>query len=236
MNWICLDIETADASVEAIEAAMEEWKPPGSCKRAETIEAKRQEAVARYQEKAALLDASPIICIAAIADTGQQLLFTWMTPTFPIADWERITGNDLTEEIMLFAFRQWLASFPLDTTIVGHHVRGFDLPKLRQAFIRHRLRLPDLLSMNIDPSLNVVDTMYLIRSFSMELHDDRFISLNRVAVALGIDRPKQLLNGADVPKLYEVGQYQEILTYCAIDCSTTARAYALMTGQAPDLS
>jgi hypothetical protein len=236
MSWIVIDLETSDAPVEAIEAAMTAWKPPGNCTKPETIEAKRQEAAIRYQEQAALLDASPIICMSAITSTGQHLIFNQFPITQPIDGWDRIPAA--SEQVMLLGIRHWLNSWADDTTIAGHNIRYFDLPKLRQAYIRHRLRLPEILRPRLDddPPLQTVDTMHLIRAFSMELRDERYISLNQVAYVLGIDRPKKLLNGASVPALYREGYYQEILTYSCIDVATTARAFALMTGQAPDLS
>jgi hypothetical protein len=89
--------------------------------------------------------------------------------------------------------------------------------------------------MDDEPKVRTVDTMSLIKRFSMELRDEKFISLDRVATVLNIEKPKQIITGADVPGLYRQGQYQAILTYCAIDTATTTRAYLLMTGQAPDL-
>lgn len=230
--WICLDIETAEAPPEAIEAAINGWKAPSTWK-PETVAAKRREVADRYRDKAALMDASPIICIALITDQGHQIILNGMdTQHYPIENWDVVTcGN---EQGMLKILRDRMNTMgEPDTTIVGHNHRSFDLPKLRQAFIRHHMKLPELIRPRVDdePPVRMADTMSLVRSFSMELRDEKFISLDRVATVLGIDRPKQIITGADVPGLYRQGQYQAICTYCAIDCTCTVQAYLLMTSQ-----
>ena len=65
----------------------------------------------------------------------------------------------------------------------------------------------------------------------MELADERYVSLDAVARALGIPTPKQVISGEDVPRLHRDGMIAEIITYCAIDVATTESAYLLMTGQ-----
>ena len=49
------------------------------------------------------------------------------------------------------------------------------------------------------------------------------------------DTPTQNLTGADCPRLHREGQTATVLTYCAVDVATTARAYPLLTATAPDL-
>lgn len=236
MNWICLDIETANAPEGAIIEAMAAWRPPGNCTKADTIEQKRQEAEARYREKAALLDASPVICLAMQLSDGPSILFHSFRKQYSVPGWLECASPD--ERTMLLVIREYLNAQGGDPSAVGHNIRGFDLPKLRQAFIRHRLRLPKLFRIRADdePPLKTADTMHMIRFFSMELRDEKFISLDQVAMVLGIEQPKKLVSGSMVPSLYRDERYQEILTYCAIDAATTARAFALMTNQAPDLA
>jgi len=237
ITWLCLDLETCDAPQDAIESAIKAWKPPGNVKDPDKIETRRQEAAERIREKAALLDASPIICIAIITDQESRMVLNGMDAQHhPIDGWNVIPCGD--EAGLLQILRDWLNTMTgPDTTIVGHNHRGFDIPKVRQAYIRHELKLPEILRPRMDDDLKVrtVDTMRLVQSFSMENRDERYISLDTVATVLSIHRPKQVISGADVPGLYRQRQYQAICTYCAIDCTTTARAYMLMSGQAPDL-
>ncbi len=235
--WLVLDIETGTAPAEAVEAAIAAWKPPANIKDEAKIEARRQEAEARIRERAALLDASPVICVAAIAEAHRPIVFNGMDGSqYPIEGWAVAGGGD--EAGMLAALREFLDTVAgPETIIVGHNLRAFDLPKLRHAYIRNKLRLPECLKPRFgdEARAETADTMALFKAYSMEHRDDYAVSLDTVAAALGIPRPKQLIDGAEVPKLHEAERYHEILTYCAIDTATTARAWELMAGFAEDL-
>lgn len=238
MNWICLDCETADAPPEAIEVAIQAWKPPSNWK-PETKETKRQEAAERFRKNAALLDASPILCVGVMTSRGDQILFSGMPePVGDISGWQVLNAG--SEPLMLLALREWLntAPFTEEPVLVGANLKGFDLCKLRLAFLRNGLKLPELFRPRLEgePPIRLVDVTSLVKVFSTQYRDDFMISLDRTASILGIERPKQIINGADIPVLYQQGKYTEVATYCCIDVLTTARAFLLMTGQAPDLA
>jgi len=232
-RYAVIDIETGDAPAEAVDAAMGAWKPPKSWK-PETVEAKRAERAEAINGKAALLDASPILCISLKTD-GMALAMNGMNgDAIEIPSWSSLPCGD--ERGLLAALRVILdhTTSP-ETVIVGHNVLGFDLPKLRNAYLRHRLALPGIL----DPTGDlqpVFDTMRQVRLYSMEYADERFVSLDTVARVLGIPQPKTVVSGADVPRLHRDGEHAAILAYCCVDTATTERAYLLMTGQAADLS
>jgi hypothetical protein len=234
--WLVLDLETGDAPDEAVTAALGAWKPPANVKDPEKIEARRLEAMEKIRERAALLDASPILCVALKTDR-LNIVLNGMNGDLPA-----IEGCDVwpcqNEHGLLLALRVLLdENTNPQTVIVGHNVRNFDLPKLRQAFIRHGLKLPEILKPRLrdEERAEIVDTAHLFKSFSMEHRDDFCSSLDTVAATLGIPRPKDVISGADVPRLHRAGEYTAILTYCAVDCACTARAYQLMTSAAPDL-
>lgn len=234
--WVCLDLETGDAPEAAIQAAIQAWKAPSNWK-PETVETKRAEAAEKIREKAALLDASPILCLA-IATEKARIVINGMGHEAPSIDgWHVLPAGD--EGHLLLTLRNYLDLFVgPETAIVGHNIRGFDLPKLRQAYLRHLLKLPMALIPRVvdgDPQQPVVDTASLFRAFSMEHRDDFCPSLDAVASSLDITRPKGVISGADVPRLHREGRQAEICTYCAIDAATTARAYLLMSGIAADL-
>lgn len=237
-SWLALDIETRNPEEAHIQAAIDAWKAPSTWKQ-ETVEAKRQSAADRIREKSALLDTAPIICIGVMTSGGEQILFSGMPePIGAIAGWQVINAG--SEPLMLLALREWLnaAPFAEEPALVGCHLQAFDLCKLRLAYLQAGLRLPELLRPRLDGEtpVRVVDVAHLVKSFSTQYRDEFMISLDRTASILGIDRPKQIINGADIPDLYRQGQYQSIGVYCAIDVTTTARAFLLMTGQAPDLT
>ena len=229
-TFVALDIETYDADDASIEAALSDYRAPGNIKDPIKIEARKAEAAEKIREKAALLDSSPISCIA-VQTEREHILFSAMGG-FQISGVNVIP--DSNEEQMLRAFRNWLDATTNEMTeLVAHGGRNFDLPKLRSAYIRHRLRLPH--SLRPENQQPLYDTMERYKSYSMENRDNKFISLDTVCAGLGIDRPKQHISGAQVPELYRQGQYQAIAVYCCIDVAATARAYLLMTSQAGDL-
>jgi hypothetical protein len=236
-EFICLDIETGDAPAEAVAAALADWKAPANVKDPEKIEARRQEAIAKFNGKAALLDASPILCVALQADQSRRIVLNGMDHSAPTIDgWLVVPCGD--ERGLLLALRAWLnANTGPETVVVGHNVRNFDLPKLRQAYVRHGLKLPAILKPRLrdEERAETVDTASLFKAFSMEHRDDFCPSLDTVAASFGIPRPKQHMTGAACPRLFRDGQIATVLTYCCVDTATTARAYQLLTSTAPDL-
>ena len=235
-SFVVLDLETGDAPAESVATALQSWKPPANVKDPEKIEARRQEAAAKFAERAALLDSSPILCVAIQSDHA-RVVFNGMDASAPLIDgWPVIPCGD--ERGLLLALRAWLdAGTSPATTVVGHNLRAFDLPKLRHAFVRHGLKLPAILRPKLrdEEQAETVDTASLFKAFSMEHRDDFCPSLETVAASFGIPRPKQHMSGADCPRLFREGQIQTVLTYCCVDVATTARAYQLMTATAPDL-
>ena len=234
-RWLVLDIETGDAPDDAIATAVENWKPPANIKDTTKIEARRAEAAQKRAKRAALLDASPILCVAVKSNH-------WAGVFSGIGGAEIKGCNVLasnSEADMLKALRVFLdRDTAPETVVVGHNIRAFDLAKLRNAYLRHRLKLPAILTPRIldgEQVAAVVDTALLFKAFSMEHRDDFCQSLDVVATSLGIPRPKGIISGADVPRLHKAGEHAAILTYCAVDTECTARAFLLMTGPAEDL-
>ncbi len=233
--FVCLDIETGDSPAEDVERALENWKPPGNVKDPEKIDARREEAAAKIRERAALLDTSPIFCVAIKTDRA-QLILNGMDASAPAIDGWTVTACG-DEDGLLRTLRVLLDQFTRqDTLMVGHNLRNFDLPKLRHGYIRHGLKLPAILKPRLrnETPVEVIDTASLFEAFSMEHRDDFCPSLDTVAVSLGIPRPKQHMNGADCPRLYREGQIATVLLYCAVDTATTTRAFQLMIATAPD--
>lgn len=235
-RFLALDIETGNAPIEAVEAAIENLKPPANIKDPEKIATKMAEMAQKRAERAALLDASPILCIACKTDTGGVIFDSMGATGLEIHNWQVITSDN--EKSMLIEFRTWAdATVTPDTIIAGHNCVGFDLPKIRNAYIRHRLQLPLFLGLALrnDAACEIIDTMKIGKSFTMQHRDNLFISLDTLADILSIERPKQAMTGAQVPAAYERGEFAPILIYCAIDTETTAQAFQLMTGISPVL-
>lgn len=84
-TFVVIDLETGDAPAEAVEQALAGWTPPGNLKDPVKIDARRAEAVEKIRERAALLDASPILCVALQTDRA-RLIFNGMDHAAPDID------------------------------------------------------------------------------------------------------------------------------------------------------
>ena len=234
-KFVALDIETGNAPAEAVENAIDHWKAPKNWK-PETVEKNRAEMATKKRDKAALLDASPILCIACKTDRHGVIFSSMGVELTPINHWTVHAYKNEME--MLIRFREWanMVITP-ETVIAGHNLTAVDLPKIRNAFIRHRLKLPMFLLpvLRGETSNDIVDTMKLAKSYTMEHRDQLMLSLDTLADILNIERPKQAMSGAEVPAAHERGEFAPILIYCCIDTETTAQAAQLMLGIANNL-
>lgn len=229
-EWVVIDMETTDPAEDSIQSAIAAYKPPSNIKDIDKIAEHKRTAAKKIRDKAALLDSSPIICVALKTDFCGIILNGMSLDAISVENWAVIQCG--SEKNLLIALKAFLDAVVAEDTVIVCHNANYDLPKARNGFLRHRLRLPDALA---DPDQPVFDTMKVIRRFSMELADERFVSLDTVARVLGIPQPKQVINGQDCPRLHKEGQYAAICTYCCIDVETTTRAYLLMSGQSSEL-
>jgi Predicted 3'-5' exonuclease related to the exonuclease domain of PolB len=230
MRWMVIDLETKGAAEADIELAVTSYKVPANIKDPAKREARREKAAAKLYQDSALLNASPLLCVAAKTE-NQAVLFNGMdSVSHEVKGWGVLPCQN--EKMLLTTFKAWADWFLVEATLlVGHRLTEWDLPKLRRAYVRHQLPLPNILVPRPGENQPVVDTGRLfLKYFSVEHRDKIMISLNDVAHGLGIVSPKQIVDGSKVPALYEQGHYAEILTYCAIDTLVTERAWQLMTG------
>lgn len=222
LPYLIIDIETADAGEKEVQAIMGDWTPPKRWTDPEKIERNRLEFEAKAYEKAALLDASPIICIGY---GGEKAL---TVHTLNDAQDGRYFS---TEKAMLDAFDLYLVSkCSAGTELVGHNIQGFDLPKLRLAYIRNGLKVPSVLRYMPERRQPCYDTQQQFRYFSTEHNRNYFASLELVCRTLGIEYDDGGMKGADVPAAYLEGRHQEILDHCLADIETTGRVYRAMVG------
>lgn len=229
-DYVVFDLETCDAPDDAIERAVAAWKAPSNWK-PETVEAKRAEYAAKARDKSALLDSAPIACMAAKASNGAQVVFSGMGPASPCEVQGWVISQLPTEREMLTLIKAWLdlVAGP-ETRLVNHNLFGFDLPKLRGAFVRHRIPQPLCLKPRDDGSRQpAFDTMRQFKDYSVEHRDSLFVSLDVACQAFGIARPKEHISGADVPRLVREGRYAEVIVYSAVDAAATDELYRLMT-------
>ena len=238
MPFVCIDIETCNASPEAIELELSLWKAPGNWK-PETVEAKRVERAETIREKSALLDSAPIATIGICNESGESVVFHWLlldSGEREIGDSGYFSNRSVDEKEMLIEFRKWAERFTDDTTVIVGFNLGFDLPHLRVAFTRHGLRIPRLLTPRAGNP--IADVMQIYTKYFTS-KSDLFISLGEVSKRLGIDQDGKQVDGAMVPVMVDNGfadndpaPHEEIIVYNAIDTLLTMRAFLIMTGQA----
>lgn len=227
-EWLVLDIETGNPDEDSIERAIAAWKPPSNVKDESKIAARREEARVKIREKGALLDSAPILCVAIKSNLGSLVFSSMGAQHQPqIANWLVVALDD--ERSMLTALAVYLdASVGAETVIAGHNISGFDLPKLRNAFVRHRLPVPRALKPT-EPFQPMWDTMRKFRFYSAEHSDELFVSLDVVAESFGIPKPKTVVTGAEVPRMHQEGKCSEILAYCCVDVEVGTQVYLAMT-------
>lgn len=234
---ICLDIETGFADRDAVKAAQALWTPPPAMKDEDKIEAKRKDAFAKIERESALLDAAPLTSVAFCTESENAV---FVISNGRPKGLDKIKGLSAKvyalkdERTMLVAIREWLDARAMATTmLIGFNIIRFDLPKLRNAYLRHRLRLPMLFAPEArDSGVEVYDVMMkFVRFFSAERSDAFYISLDEVTQRLGMPRHKHIVSGEDMPRFFKEGKVKEIVTYCFLDTADTYSAFLTMTGQ-----
>lgn len=234
---VCLDIETAHASQEAIDNAVSMYKAPSNIKDGEKIEAAEERYAEKIKEKDALLDASPIACISARTDKTEEVFSAMDKKNHDKKRGFFIAPKSECE--MLIDFRDWMDSVTDENTVlIGFNIMAFDLPRLRAAFVRHHIRLPQVLTPRILDAerQSVIDVMVMfLRGFTADKYGLKHISLREVERRLGLPEYKNKISGAEVPEMVKRGEFKEVLVYCSVDTGSTLAAYRIMTSSLPGM-
>lgn len=98
--------------------------------------------------------------------------------------------------------------------LVGHNIKGFDIPFLAKRMLANGIRVPSALSvMGKKPwEINHVDTLE-----QMRFGGDVSMSLQSACRLFGLEDPKAAVNGSEVAELYKDGKLDEIAKYCEGD-------------------
>lgn len=107
---------------------------------------------------------------------------------------------------------------------IGHNILDFDLRFIYQRSIVNRV-LPSI-NLNFARYRNypIYDTMKEWVKWSMNS-----VSLEHLALALGIPTPKDGIDGSQVYDFYQKGKIKEIIQYCQRDVEATRAIYRRMT-------
>lgn len=124
-----------------------------------------------------------------------------------------LTAGSLEEEAeMLETLESFLDSE--NVILIGHNIKGFDIPFLAKRFMAQRRYVPKSLNFSGKKPWDIphIDTMELMR-FS----GGASMSLRSACLLLNIEDPKGSVCGSEVPSLFRQGRTDEIGQYCAGD-------------------
>ena len=90
--------------------------------------------------------------------------------------------------------------------IVGHNIKGFDLPVLRDALDMYYAHVL------LKDSKNILDTSWSIRQACGKSH--HLDSLCKHTLGKG----KEIMDSVDAPLAWKEGRYADVIKYCIADC------------------
>lgn len=236
---IYLDIETVPANApEIVESivhpiddeyanALQNVKAPGNYKDAEKISEfiiNRKIEIAEahtIQRAKAIADmsfngATCRICCAGIAveDEPPQMIF---------GEVERPTQETILIVNVFSAMKRAVAESHGRIVMVGHNITDFDLRILWQRAVILGIHPPRGIPWHAKPwDTSIGDTMQM-------WNPKQRTSLDKLCRALGIESPKEQMDGSQVWPAYQAGEHARIAAYCAIDVNQMRKAYKRMT-------
>ncbi len=136
-----------------------------------------------------------------------------------------------TEKEVLLNLRIFLDQQTDDaTTLVGWNIKGFDLRRLRFAYLRAGLNVPRALRVQAP----VYDMMKeYVDGFSVDRQP--FVKLEVALQAFGLPNHKAQMDGSQVDVMIKAGQYDKVLAYAWADIAAETELFLRMTGQSTGL-
>lgn len=103
--------------------------------------------------------------------------------------------------------------------ICGHNIKGFDIPCLGKRMIYNGIKPSSpLMIWNKKPwEVDAVDTSEV---FAFGSYSQRYLSLDLLSCSLGVESPKDDLEGSLVHSTFWAGKHEEIKSYCERDVET----------------
>ena len=225
-KYFVIDIETRNLKPEQIEFESQFVKHHPATKDESKRAAQIAEKTAALSEKGALCNSAEIACIGVYDNT---LSAPVVLHTFDFS--KQIDGVDHyrfdDEHDMLVELYQMIDLSCDDLTEIVVANADFDLPKIRyRAAIKNKVKIPRIFIPN-SPN-PVYDVLYNARKYF--LLGSEYISMDTLVKHLGIDNGK-VVSGKEIPSMIDAGQFEEVITYNAIDVMMTRKAYLTMNCQ-----
>lgn len=181
-----------------------------------------------YKEKAALYpEFSRIVCIGIaivyLKDSSK--------PESEALSMRCLTG---TEVEILTALTKFI-DFTVDNNrprfdfACAHNGMRFDFPFIGRRYTKHGIPVPKLLDARFKKpwETSMLDTVK-IWAFT---ETNAYVSLITLCYVLGIESPKQGMDGSMVSEYWFTGRYQEIYDYCMLDVPALVNCYRRLMGE-----
>lgn len=113
-----------------------------------------------------------------------------------------------------------------DITIIGHNIKGFDIPFMAKRYLANRMPVPRALRVAGKKPWEIyhVDTMELLKFGGWNS-----ISLESACLLLGVPSPKLHMSGPKVAQALKEGRINEVVQYCLEgDCRATLEIYRIL--------
>jgi len=227
--FVSLDIETRNLTPTQAEFAAQFLKHHPSTKDEEKKAAQIAAKKAALSDRGALNDASEIACIGlwTASEPAPIVLHTFAFD----GEIEGVAhASYATEKDMLVAFAEMMNEACDDQTEVVVANAGFDLPRMRYAAaIRNRVVVPEIIKpRSVNP---IYDVLYMAGKYFLVGSGSEFnLSLDDLVKHCRITTGK-VVSGAEVPGMIEREEYEEVITYNAVDALVTGKAYQILTGR-----
>lgn len=151
------------------------------------------------EKRASLHGEFAMCCAIGFSDVGSSEVYS------------QVAKSPEEEKGMLVDFA---ANMERDATLVGHNIKGFDIPFLAKRYMAHDLKVPSFLRVAGKKPWEIThqDTMELMRFGGATP-----MSLRSACLLLGLGDPKELCSGADVMGLFKQGSFDTIERYVRSD-------------------
>ena len=115
-----------------------------------------------------------------------------------------------------------------DYTPCGYGIKFFDIPTLNKHFLKNGLKIPAILSL-WDPKVEEIKKPWLVKVLDLQeiWKQNGFNSckFNSACVFLGIESPKDDIDGSQVHEAFWNGEIERIKTYCEKDVISLDKMY-----------
>ncbi|HQV61820.1 MAG: 3'-5' exonuclease [Chitinophagaceae bacterium] len=217
-----LDIETVP-QYSSYNEQPEEWKTLWGLKAQYLIRNKEEETVETIYPRAGIYaEFGKIVCISCGfiqgAGTDKKIIL------------KSFAGDE--EKKLLYEFSEMLKKWSADGSkfLCAHNGKEFDFPYLCRRMVINQIAIPSILNMSGKKpwEVNHLDTMDLWKFGDFK----NYTSLNLLAHSLGIQTPKDDIDGSMVWEVYwKEKNLPRIVTYCQKDVVTVAQIFLRMNGE-----